>query len=94
MPCIAAPHVSLADIGLSLPSITLPTPRLPGELSLCCTVQLPPLPTYLVNQVIALAVSLIPGLGKILQPVLAVLMKAIAVINSILDLITFKCPLN
>lgn len=93
MACIDAPHVSLADLGLSLPTITLPPVQLPG-VSLCCTAQLPPIPTYLVNQVIALAMSLIPGLGKILQPVLAILMRVIAVINGILDQITFSCPLN
>ena len=93
MPCIAVPHVSLASLGLSLPTIALPPVPLPG-LSLCCTAQLPPLPTYLVNQVVALAISLIPGLGKVLQPVLAILMKAIAAVNSTLDLISFRCPLG
>ncbi len=93
MPCISVPNVSLPDLGISLPTIALPPIPLPG-LSLCCTVQLPPIPTYLVNQIIALAISAIPGLGKVLQPVLAILMKALAIINSILDQITFSCPLN
>jgi len=93
MPCINVPHIGLSDLGLALPSIALPPIQLPG-ISLCCTFQLPPIPTYLINAVIALAISLIPGLGKVLQPVLAILMKAIAVINAILDQITFKCPLN
>lgn len=93
MPCINAPNVTLASLGLSLPTIALPPVRLPG-LAVCCTFQLPPIPTYLVNQAIALVTSLIPGLGKVLQPVLAILMKAIAVMNAILDLVTFSCPLN
>ena len=93
MPCIAVPHVSLASLGLSLPTIALPPIALPG-LTLCCTLQLPPIPTYLVNQVIVLVTSLIPGLGKVLGPILAILMKAIAVVNSALDLISFRCPLG
>ena len=93
MTCLNAPNISLASLGLSLPTIVLPPIPLPG-ISLCCTFQLPPIPTYLINQAIALVTSLIPGLGKVLQPVLAILMKAIAVINSVLDLITFACPLN
>ncbi len=93
MPCISVPHVGLPDLGITLPTIALPPIPLPG-ITLCCSFQLPPIPTYLVNAVIALAMSLIPGLGKVLQPVLAILMKAIAVINGILDQITFSCPLN
>ncbi len=93
MACLSAPHISLADLGLSLPAIALPPIPLPG-VSLCCTLQLPPIPTYLINQLIALAMSLIPGLGKVLQPVLAILMQAIGIINGILDQITFSCPLD
>lgn len=93
MPCISVPHVGLPDLGISLPSIVLPDVPLPG-ITVCCTLQLPPIPMYIINAVIALAISLIPGLGKILQPVLALLMKAIAIINAVLDRITFKCPLN
>ncbi len=92
MACLAAPHVSFADLGLTLPTITLPSPQI--GITICCSVQLPPIPTYLVNQLIALAMSLIPGLGKVLQPVLAILMQAIGIINGILDQITFSCPLN
>ncbi len=93
MACIAAPHIGLPDLGLSLPTIALPPIPLPG-ISLCCTLQLPPIPTYIINAAIALIISLIPGLGKVLQPVLALLMKAIAIINGILDQLTFSCPLN
>ena len=92
MPCINAPNVSLASIGISLPTIKVPSPVI--GLTLCCTVQTPQLPTYFVNAVIALLVSLVPSLGKVLQPLLAILMKAIAIINTALDLITFSCPLN
>jgi hypothetical protein len=95
MACLSAPHVSLGDLGLDLfiPKITVPDIRLPG-ITLCCTLQLPPIPMYLINAAIAAIISLIPGLGKVLQPVLAILMKAIAAINAVLDLITFKCPLD
>ncbi len=93
MACISAPHVGLPDLFITLPTIALPPIPLPG-LNLCCTLQLPPIPTYLVNAIIALAMSLIPGLGKVMQPVLAALMKAIDFMNSILDQITFSCPLN
>ncbi len=93
MSCIAVPHVGLEDIGISFPPIAVPEPPAPG-LTLCCTLQLPPIPTYLINQVVALAMSLIPGLGKVLQPVLAILMQAMGIFNMILDQLTFKCPLN
>ena len=76
MACINAPNISLASLGLSLPVIVVPSPQL--SVTLCCTFQTPPLPTYLVNAAIALVVSLIPGLGKVLQAVLAILMKALA----------------
>lgn len=92
MPCINAPNVSLASLGLSLPTIALPPIQI--GIGVCCTFQLPPIPTYLVNQAIAIVTSLIPALGKVLQPVLAILMKAIAVMNAILDQITMSCPLN
>lgn len=92
MPCINAPNVSLASLGLSLPTIALPPIQL--GLTVCCTFQLPPLPTYLVNQALVLVTSLLPAIGKLLQPVLAILMKAIAIMNAILDQITFSCPLN
>lgn len=93
MSCIEVPHIGLPDLGLTLPPIALPPIVLPG-FNLCCTLQLPPIPTYLINQAIAIIISLIPGLGKVLQPVLALLMKALAIINGILDQITFECPLN
>ncbi len=93
MACIAVPHVSLDDLGITLPPITLPDVPLPG-VNFCCSAQLPPIPMYLVNALIALVTSLIPGLGKVLQPVLIILMKAVAIINGILDLLTFSCPLN
>ena len=93
MACISVPHVSFDDLGITLPAIELPPLPTPG-VKLCCTAQLPPIPTYLLNQAIALAMSLIPSLGKVLQPVLAILMQAIGIINGILDQITFSCPLN
>lgn len=92
MSCLAVPHIGLGDIGISLPSITLPT--LQVGVTLCCTLQLPPINPYIVNQLIATAIALIPGLGKVLQPILALLMKAINIINIALDLITFDCPLD
>lgn len=92
MPCIAAPHIGLPDIGLTMPSIAIPEPSIGIEL--CCKFQTPPIDMATINAIIAAAIALIPGLGKVLGPVLSVLMKFIAVVNKILDKIQFSCPLN
>jgi len=93
MPCINAPSVGLPSLGISLPTIALPPVQLPG-LNLCCTFQLPPIPTALINQALVLVTSLLPALGKLLGPLLAGLNIAIQIINGLLDLIQFSCPLN
>jgi len=93
MPCINAPNIGLASLGISLPTIAVPPIQLPG-FTACCSVQLPPIPTAVLNQVIAAAISLVSGLGKILGPVLSVLNAYITLINTLLDTLTFRCPLN
>jgi hypothetical protein len=88
MPCLSAPSISLpAGLSLLLPS--LPTITLPGVPSLlCCTLPAVPTPT------IVLPLGLIPGIAVILQPVLAVIMAVIDLLNSLLDLIQVSCPLE
>ncbi len=94
MPCISVPHIGLGDLGISFPSIpVLPPIQLPG-LSLCCTLQPPPIDMESINALVALALSLIPGLGKLVSAIMPVLMKFIAIFNKILDQLTFRCPLN
>ena len=93
MPCISVPHIGLPDIGLTLPSIALPPIPLPG-ISVCCTFQLPPIDMSAINTIIAAAIALLPGVGKLLGPVLSVLTKFIAIVNKLLDKIQFSCPLN
>lgn len=94
MPCIAVPHIGLADLGIELPPIPIaPVLTLPG-IKLCCTFQPPAIDMSTINQIVALAMAAIPGLGKALGPILGVLMKFVAVFNKILDQLQFSCPLN
>lgn len=91
MPCLAAPKIP-APPGLDLLLPALPTiPQIPTiGLNLCCD-----LPELEIN-VPGLPISLgtIPGIAVILQPVMAVVMAAIDLINTYLDQVQIDCPLE
>ncbi len=88
MPCVAAPSVPLPDLSLLLPELDLSPPTL--GITFCCKFETPPVP----GTPIILSIGLLPGIAVVLQPVMAVIMIAIDLLNALLDELQFACPLE
>ena len=88
MPCIPALTLSPPDLSVYLPSLSFSTPTITLGVTLCCQIELPPLPT------ITVALGTVVGVAATLAPLFAAIMGAIDTINGLLDQLQVSCPLE
>lgn len=88
-PCLAAPTISQPSLPLpfTLPTLSLATPKL--AFTLCCTITLP-------NFALSLSLPPIPMglLGPGAVALVLAINEGIDTVNSYLDLLVLKCPIE
>lgn len=89
MSCVSAPQLGIpSGLDFFLPTLSL-SAALPGA-NLCCNFEPPPIP----GSPFILPLGLIPGIAVVLQPLMAVIMPIIDLLNALLDELQFSCPLE